>query len=76
MSARYQELLDEWRAAAAASKEGQSRLKDRLDAFLEGRGAEPSEHEVKEVHRLREVEMTKLEKAMRYLRETGPGRRP
>jgi hypothetical protein len=70
MSARYQQLLAEWRAAAAVTKDAQDRLKGRFDAFLAGDGPEPTEEEVQQVHRLREVESGKLDEAMRYLRET------
>jgi hypothetical protein len=75
MSERYEQLLAEWRACASETRDAQARVREQFDAFLDGRGPEPSVRELKQLDQLREVENAKLEAAMRYLRETGQVRR-
>jgi hypothetical protein len=73
MSERYAALIEEWRSAAARTREAQLGLKAKFDAHIAG-GPAPTEEEVAHVRQLRAVEGEKLEAAMDYVRRTALGR--
>lgn len=73
MSATYKKLLDEWRAAMAATRAAQQKLNEKFDRFLRGDGPEPSRAEIAKVHALRDVENAKLEASMDYVRKRASG---
>lgn len=73
MSQRYAALIEQWRAAAAKTREAQLALKAKFDAHLAG-GPAPGEDEVRHVRELREEEGRRLEEAMAYVRRTALGK--
>lgn len=75
MGAVYRKLLDEWRAAAAATRAAQQTLNDKFDRFLRGDGSEPSKSEIAEVQALRDVENARLEASMDYVSRTASGQK-
>ena len=68
LSQRYEELLVEWRAASANTREAQSKLRRKFDAFLAGAGPEPTASEIEAMHGLRDLEQQKLADALQCAR--------
>lgn len=72
MSQTYELLIQQWRAAAARTREGQARLNELFDVHIQG-GPPPSDADVQHMRELREDESRKLEAAMRYARDAAHG---
>jgi hypothetical protein len=72
VSTRYKQLIDDWREAAARTRERQRLLNIAFDEHIAG-GPEPSEEDVAALSELRQIEADKLEEAMDYLRRTSTG---
>lgn len=64
----YDDLLEEWRAAAANTRDAQLKLKQAFELFLAGDGPEPSKAVIDEVQLLRDIENAKLQAALAFVR--------
>ena len=73
MSQRYAELIEQWRSAAAETRDAQEHLTRAGHAHLEGKGPAPDAASVERLRKLRDVEHAKLEAAMAYARQTASG---
>jgi hypothetical protein len=73
MSQRYADLIEQWRLAAAQTRQAQARLTAIFNAHLEGKGPAPDAATVERLRTLRDIEHAKLGAAMEYARQTASG---
>jgi hypothetical protein len=66
MSETYASLVEEWRQAAAATRQAQARVNRQFDEHLAGRASAPLDVDVEFIRQLRSLESEKLEAALRY----------
>lgn len=67
---RYAALIAEWKTANERARAAEQELSDRFYAYLEGRGAEPTEEDKRAAHALRELERQALDRALQYVWDT------
>jgi hypothetical protein len=73
MSQHYADLIEQWRIAAAATRDAQTKLTVVFNAHLDGKGPAPDAAAIEHLRRLRDIEHAKLEAAMEYARRTASG---